>query len=78
MNLTADFVTDYVAETARYYGVSVPRYSVTKLINAINDRSRLTVRGGFSHDDFDSLHAQGLALEVEVSRVLGTEGAYPL
>ncbi len=78
MNLTADFVTDFVAETARYYGVAVPRYSVSKLINAINDRSRLTVRGGFSHDDFDSLHAQGLALHIEVERLLGVEGEYPL
>lgn len=78
MNLETDFVRDFVTETAHRYGVAVPRYSVSKLINAINARTAVAVRGGFFHDDFDSLHEQGLALHIEVERLLGVEGEYPL
>jgi hypothetical protein len=72
MNPTLDFVTDFVTDYASANGVTVPTdFNAQTLLDSVYARTAINLRGGFSHDDFDSLSDFGLALEIETCQTLG-------
>ena len=72
MNFSPEFITDFITEYAHSNDVPVPSFDPAEIIDEIY--AQFDITNGFtidSTDDFESLSAYGLALELVASRTCG-------